>query len=106
VKPSGSRGQFLYDLSDPVYSLMQGARMMGRSITEEHAKDMIEAAGAINARRSADGLAKWLGLTFKVRQFLGIRTIGSIDVNKADRIRRRNAIKRERKALLSSCTLG
>jgi hypothetical protein len=51
----------LYDLSDPVYSLMQGARMMGRSITEEHAKDMIEAAGAINARRSADGLARWLG---------------------------------------------
>ena len=32
----------------------------------------------------------------RVAQMLGIRTIGSIDVNKVDRIRRRNAIERER----------
>jgi hypothetical protein len=47
-------------------------------------------------RWSADGLAKQLGLTFADRMKLGIRTIGSIDVSKAERDKRRAVLKRER----------
>lgn len=47
-------------------------------------------------RWSADELAKQLGLTFADRMKLGIRTIGSIDVSKAERAKRRAALKRER----------
>jgi hypothetical protein len=45
----------------------------------------------------ADSLAERIGLTFEERQRLKIRTIGAVDLNKAERTARRRAADREAK---------
>jgi hypothetical protein len=49
----------------------------------------------VNPRKwNADEMAQELGITFAVRQALGLTTIGSIDVDKAGRVKRRADLKR------------
>jgi hypothetical protein len=81
---------------DQIWSVMECARNIGRKITETEASAITEEASITPQYRTADRLAKYLGVTWVVRQHLGLTTIGSIDVGKnarkelrkrADRIR-------------------
>jgi len=67
---------------DQVWAVMEAAKRMGGEITETGAEAVIEAAGSTWRRKSADNMARWLGLTYDVRQALGITTIGSVNVTK------------------------
>jgi hypothetical protein len=55
-----------------------------------------ETARSRPPRFTADALAQRLGVTYSVRQFLGLTLIGSIDVDKQERERLRRARDRER----------
>ena len=77
---------------DLVGSLMEAATRMGGDITEEQAEKIIQEAATARQRRSADALARFLGLIYKMRTALGITTIGSIDIDK----RQRAKIRKER----------
>jgi hypothetical protein len=65
--------------------LIAAAMRMRYVLTEAEADRMVELAGSERRRKSADALARFLGLKYVVRQFLGITTIGSVDVNKKAR---------------------
>src|SRR5262245_32116042 len=65
---------------DPIWSLMNAAGLMGRDITAEEAEAYTEEASTMYRRRTADALAKLLGLKYAVRQKLKIRTIGATDI--------------------------
>jgi hypothetical protein len=51
--------------------------------------EIIEEASIIRRRLSADSLARFLGLTYRVRTVLKITTIGSRDFSKAEREKQR-----------------
>jgi hypothetical protein len=71
---------------DRVGAVMEAARRMGkRDLTEADAEAIIEEARTTHRHMTADRLARWLGLTYEVREKLGITTIGSIDVSKSER---------------------
>jgi hypothetical protein len=74
---------------DPVGALMEAATRMGGNITEEQAEEIIQEAATTRQCRSADALARFLRLTYAKRVFYAVKTIGSIDVNKRQRARRR-----------------
>jgi hypothetical protein len=78
---------------DQIWSVMNCARNMGRNITEEEASAITEEASITRRHLSADNLAKFLGVTYGMRQTLGLTTIGSIDVKKRARkeLRKRRA---------------
>jgi len=80
---------------------MEAARRMGkRDLTEADAEAIIEEARTTHRHMTADRLARWLGLTYEVREKIGITTIGSIDVNKNERWARRkeqNRLSKERR---------
>ena len=80
---------------DPVGALMMAARRMGGRITEAEAIAVIDCAKASPRPRTADSLARQLGLTYRVREELRITTIGSIDIGK-----RARKVLRQRKARL------
>jgi hypothetical protein len=79
---------------DPVGSLMLAVNRMGGNITEEQAEQMIQEAATTRQRRSADALARYLGIADEMRRIAGLKTIGSIDVNKRQRARRRKELAR------------
>jgi hypothetical protein len=80
--------------SDRVGAVMEAARRMGkRDLTEAEAEAIIEEARTTHRHMTADRLARWLGLTYEVRELVGITTIGSIDVSKSER----EKLRRERK---------
>jgi hypothetical protein len=86
--------------SDQVWSVMEAAKRMGGRITEAEADAIIDEATVTPRHRSADRLARWLGLTYDVRRALGITTIGAVNVDKLARkeIRQiRNKVAKERK---------
>jgi hypothetical protein len=84
---------------DPAGAVMECARRIGRKgMSPIEAEQIIAEADTTRRRRSADNLARWLGLTWVQRQRLGIGTIGSIDVNKRARKERRRQRDIERKA--------
>jgi hypothetical protein len=85
------------DSGDAVGALMLAAQRMGRTITEAEAELIIEEADTVPKCRKADVLAKYLHLTDKMRTELQIRTIGSVDVSKQQRARRRKEQKRAHK---------
>jgi hypothetical protein len=71
--------------ADPIWSLMNAARTMGREITEAEAAAIIEEASTTRKHLSADNLARWLGVAYDQRQMLGLTTIGSTNVGKRAR---------------------
>jgi hypothetical protein len=77
---------------DPIWSLMEAAKRMGGSITEEEASAITEEASITRKHLSADNLARFLGVTYAQRQALRFKTIGSVDVKKGARkvLRQRN----------------
>jgi hypothetical protein len=70
---------------DQIWSVMECARNMGRTITEAEARAIIEEASTTRRHCSADNLARFLGVTYEQRRRLGLTTIGSINVSKRDR---------------------
>jgi hypothetical protein len=70
---------------DQIWSLMQCARNIGRNLTEAEADSITEEASVTRKHLSADNLARFLGVTYAVRQTLGLTTIGSADVGKRAR---------------------
>jgi hypothetical protein len=80
---------------DQIWSLMQCAQNIGRKITEEEASEITEEASITRKHLSADNLAKFLGVTWAVRQELGLTTIGSTNVGK----RARKALRKHRARL-------
>jgi hypothetical protein len=77
---------------DQIWSVMECAKNMGGKITEAQASAITEKASIIRKCRSADNLARFLGVTFAQRQALRLSTIGSINVKKRARreLRKRN----------------
>src|SRR5262249_48021713 len=85
---------------DQIWSVMECAKNMGGKITEAEASAITEEASITRRHRTADNLARLLGVTYAQRQALRLRTIGSINVKRADRkvIRRiRDKVKKEQK---------
>src|SRR5262249_54330527 len=70
---------------DPIWSIMECARNMGRKITAAEASAITEEASITPRHLSADNLARFLGVTYEARQKPGLTTIGSIDVGKRAR---------------------
>jgi hypothetical protein len=70
---------------DQIWSVMNAARTMGREITEAEASDLIEEASITRKHKSADNLARFLGVTYEQRQRLGLTTIGSTNVKRQAR---------------------
>jgi len=65
---------------------MEAAKRMGGEITEAEAAAIIdEAVHTHSPPLSADDLARFLGLRYDKRRALGIKTIGSIDIDKQGR---------------------
>jgi hypothetical protein len=80
---------------------MECARRIGRNgFTAAEAATVTEEASEMCRQLSADKLARFLGVTYAVRQRLGLTTIGSINVGTQARKElreRRNRITKERK---------
>src|SRR5262249_11227733 len=78
---------------DPIWSVTEAAKRMGGTVTEAEASAIIEEASSMRKRRAADNLARFLGLTYAVREKLEISTIGDIDLGKRARkeLRKRKA---------------
>jgi hypothetical protein len=70
---------------DPVGALQGAAQRMGGTLNEAEALATLEQADDMPQHRSADSLARFLGVTFPQRTDLHITTIGSIDVNRRAR---------------------
>jgi hypothetical protein len=84
---------------DQIWSVMECARNMGRSITEAEASAITEEASITRKHLSADSLARFLGVTYEQRQALRLTTIGSVNVKKRARkeLRARNSrLRKER----------
>jgi len=71
--------------ADTIWSLMEAAKRMGGTISEAEASAITEEASITRKCRSADNLARFLGVTYQQRQALRLFTIGSIDVGKRAR---------------------
>jgi hypothetical protein len=67
-------------------------------LTAAEQRDMVGAAQANPQHYKADNLAWRLNLKAEERRMLAITTIGAIDENKAQRIKRRKMLDRQRKA--------
>jgi hypothetical protein len=74
---------------DPTGALKLAAKRMGGDLTEADAETILERAHAMRQHRTADRLARFLGVTDRQRTAAGITTIGSIDVDRKQRNRRR-----------------
>jgi hypothetical protein len=85
------------EAKDPLWSLMNAAQNMGGKLTEAEASAITKEASIMRQYRSADGLAKFLGVKYAQRQALRITTIGSDNVGKRARkvLRKHRARKRQ-----------
>ena len=79
---------------DAAGALVMSAKRMGRAITAVEAEQVIKEAYTVRKCRKADALGRYLRLTDETRTALQIRTIGSIDISKQQRARRRKEQKR------------
>jgi len=70
---------------DRTGALQLAAERMGGSISEAEAEAILERADGMRQQRTADRLARFLGVTYAQRQQLGLTTIGSIDVRRRGR---------------------
>jgi hypothetical protein len=73
------------NVRDPVGALQLALDRMGGTITKDQAIAILEQADDMPQRRTADSLARFLGVTYPQRQRLGITTIGSVDVSRRAR---------------------
>jgi hypothetical protein len=69
----------------PVQAVMLAAEKMGGQISKADAIEIVDKASTGGWYPSADGLARYLGVAYDERQTLRLWTIGSTNVNKADR---------------------
>jgi hypothetical protein len=77
--------------------LVQSAsQRMWRRVTEAEAQEIVEEARTTPRPRTPDGWARALNLTYKARQWIGITTIGAVDVSKRERARLRKLRARQR----------
>jgi hypothetical protein len=88
---------------DQIWSLREAAKRMGGRLTEAEASEIIEEASITRKHRSADNVAKFLGVTYEERQRLRLTTIGSVNVKKRARkemrkLRARKALAAKRRA--------
>jgi hypothetical protein len=83
---------------DQIWSVMEAAKGLGCRLTEWEAAAIIDEASDTRRRKSADNLARWLGLTYDDRRALGITTIGSVNVTRRVRQELRKFRDREAKA--------
>jgi hypothetical protein len=74
---------------DPTGALKLAAKRMDGDLTEADAETILERAHAMRQHRTADSLARFLGVTDRQRTAAGITTIGGIDVDRKQRNRRR-----------------
>jgi Tfp pilus assembly protein PilV len=84
---------------DPAGALIEAAKRMHGTITEQQAEQIIEEANARPKIRKADALGRYLRLTDKMRTALGITTIGSFDLSKRQRALRKSERSRARKEM-------
>jgi hypothetical protein len=71
---------------DQIGAVIECARRMGREgFTPADAEAVVEEASRTGRHMSADNLARFLGVTYALRQRLGLTTIGSVDVGKRAR---------------------
>jgi hypothetical protein len=86
---------------DQVGAVIECARRMGsKGFTPAEAAAVIDEARNTRHHLSADNIARFLGVTYAVRQRLGLTTIGSINVGRGARKelrKRRDRIAKERK---------
>jgi hypothetical protein len=83
---------------DPVGAVIECARRMRRpGMSPREAESIIAEAKATRRHKTADRLAKFLGVTFELRQRVGLTTIGSVDVTKRQRKERRRERNRQAK---------
>jgi hypothetical protein len=83
-------------MKDPIFTLKNVATRMEGAITDEKATEIIKEARSTPRPRTADGFAERLGVTYAMRQKLGLTTIGAIDVSKRARKKLRKARDRQR----------
>jgi hypothetical protein len=86
--------------TDQIWSVMEAAKNMGGKITEAQASAVTEEASVTRKHRSADNLARFLGVTYAQRQALRLTTIGSVNVGKRARKvlrKRQDRLAKERK---------
>jgi hypothetical protein len=89
--------QALPESASRMVPLVQSAsERMGRRISEREARAIVDQARSTPRPRTPDGWARALNLTYKVRQWIGITTIGAVDVNKRERARLRRLKARQR----------
>jgi hypothetical protein len=84
---------------DPTGALMEAARRMHGTITEQRAEVIIEEADSRPKIQDRDQLAKYLGLTYAMRKKLDIRVIGACDVGARARKAIQKQERRKREAL-------
>src|SRR5262249_24116708 len=70
---------------DPIWSLMNCARLMGGKLTEAEAAAITEEASITRKHLSSDNIARFLGVKYLDREALGLTTIGSMDVKRSAR---------------------
>src|SRR5262245_3359962 len=71
--------------ADPTWSLAEAAKRMGGQLSKAEAVEIAERASAYPKRIKADALGMWLGVTYRQREVLKLRTIGCCDVKKRAR---------------------
>ena len=74
------------DSRDNAGALVLAAERMGGTLSGDEAVKALDQADDMPQHRSADRLARFLGVTFPQRQVLGIKTIGAIDLNRRARL--------------------
>jgi hypothetical protein len=72
--------------ADPLWSLAEAAKRMGGALSEAEAVEIAERASAYPKRIKADALGAWLGVTYRQRSALKLRTIGCCDIKKRARL--------------------
>jgi hypothetical protein len=85
---------------DQVWSVMRAAQKMGGEITRAEAIAIVDEANTIPRAWGADRLAKNMASPMTKRQALGLKTIGSVNVTRAERkeIRKvRDKVKKQQK---------
>src|SRR5262245_20429353 len=65
---------------DLIWSLSEAAKRMGGALSEAEAVAIADRASAYPKRIKADALGMWLGVTYRQRSVLKLRTIGCADV--------------------------
>jgi hypothetical protein len=81
---------------DAAGALTEAAKRMCGSINGKQAEEVIEEADTVPKCRTADALGRYLRLTDAIRTELQICTIGSVDISKQQRAKRRKKQKLER----------